>query len=208
MSEMRRLWVDRAIYDNHSALITWLTDQGLSRFYVEVSRENERVLIDVHTLPDKPLSLVSRHDPFASTHRCDTPDCQLCVTVARTSGAVPAYSTDAFRQLSLAGIDEEPTQKTATVARQDDDTDPNWAGPVKSIAWDEPLRLEEDTDSIPRIGMPVSPVVLAIWVGCVTLALVAAFVCVRFWYVKYGCPFWPDSGLLSACKALTIHVGK
>lgn len=203
MSEMRRLWVDRSIYDNHSALITWLTDQGLSRFFVEVGQDEDKVIIDVHPLPENPLSMVHRSDPLASANRCDDLDCPLCVTVARPSGAIPAYSTDEFRKLPdvrltpLAEVVAYPSESIAL----EDDTNPKWG---------KPLRIEDDTDPIPRLRanrlVPYPPAF--IWTGSILLAMLAAFICVRLWYVKYGCPFWPDGNLLGACKALTIQVGK
>lgn len=96
-------------------------------------------------------------------------------------------------------------------------TDPNWRKPdlwieTASVSdatqWHEPLRLPAEIEPQRHYGTSVNWFAVYVWVLIVVAALIAAFVCVRLFYVKYGCPFWPDHGILSACRALTIRVGK
>ena len=209
MTEMRRLWVDRVIYDDHGIFLTWLESQGLSRFFVEVSREHERVLIDVHALPDKPINIVHRSDPLASSKRCKLPDCPLCITTGRRYEPIDKveYSfqePESATQIIGYGPVEQPVTEV-NYGRVDGTSEP-----TPYLKWDQPLRIAPDTDPIPVISDQILRpyVTLSVWATVFALSLLAAFVVIRLWYMRYGCPFMPDAGLFSACKSLSIHVGK
>lgn len=196
---MRRVYVDQDVASDPEVMESWLASQGLSRFWTTVAYDDTpgttpRVLIDAHELP---AETVVGSIPPVSTKNCDDINCQVCATEAGRHLVIQAEDTG---EQEITSFSYEWKDIPAT---------PLVTGPEFADWYKQPR--QDDTDPIPRVR-PKSKTYRLGWIAVHSIAMAAGFlaawVCIRLWYVRYGCPFMPDHGFLSACKALTIQVGK